>query len=156
MRVLLSLTEKCNLRCTYCYYNESQNERCADMSDEVREASLRYILDKTIEFKHDYLSITFFGGEPLLKFDAIQKSVSFLKNLVQSRFSELPKGFALVFATLTTVGTVVLLARPIGRRGIARILALMLVAIQVASLTALFRHTGMAALYGAIRGVSMP
>lgn len=104
MRVLLSLTEKCNLRCTYCYYNESQNERCADMSDEVREASLRYILDKTIEFKHEYLSITFFGGEPLLKFDAIQKSVSFLKNLVQSRFSELPKGFALVFA-INTNGT---------------------------------------------------
>ena len=56
--------------------------------------------------------------------------------------------FALVFAILATTGTLILLARPIGRKGVARILALMLVAVQVASLTALFRHTDMAALYG--------
>ena len=56
--------------------------------------------------------------------------------------------FALVFAILTTAGTSILLARPIGRKGIARILALLLAAIQVASLIALFRHTGMEALYG--------
>jgi hypothetical protein len=56
--------------------------------------------------------------------------------------------FALVFAILTTAGTVFLLARPIGKKGVARILALMLVAIQAASLAALFRHTDMAALYG--------
>ena len=55
--------------------------------------------------------------------------------------------FAVAFAILTTAGTVILLARPIGRKGVARILAVMLVAVQVASLTALFRHTGMAALY---------
>ena len=56
--------------------------------------------------------------------------------------------FALVFAILATAGTAILLARPIGRKGVARILALLLVAIQVASLTSLFLHTGMAALYG--------
>ena len=56
--------------------------------------------------------------------------------------------FALVFAILATAGTVILLARPLGRKGVARILALLLVAIQVVSLSALFLHTGMAALYG--------
>ncbi len=104
MRALLSLTEKCNLRCTYCYYNESQNERCADMSDEVREASLRYILKKTIEFKHDFIAITFFGGEPLLRFDVILKSVDFLKELVEKHRSELPENFELRFA-INTNGT---------------------------------------------------
>ncbi len=104
MRALLSLTEKCNLRCTYCYYNESQNERCADMSDEVREASLRYILKKTIEFKHDFIAITFFGGEPLLRFDVILKSVDFLKELVEKHRSELPEDFELKFG-INTNGT---------------------------------------------------
>ena len=104
MRALLSLTEKCNLRCTYCYYNESQNERCADMSDKVREASLRYILKKTIEFKHDFIAITFFGGEPLLRFDVILKSVDFLKELVEKYRSELPENFELRFA-INTNGT---------------------------------------------------
>ena len=104
MRALLSLTEKCNLRCTYCYYNESQNERCADMSDEVREASLRYILNKTIEFKQDFIAITFFGGEPLLRFDAIRKSVDYLKGLVEKRRAELPENFELKFC-INTNGT---------------------------------------------------
>ena len=104
MRALLSLTEKCNLRCTYCYYNESQNERCADMSDEVREASLRYILNKTIEFKQDFIAITFFGGEPLLRFDAIRKSVDYLKGLVEKRRTELPENFELKLG-INTNGT---------------------------------------------------
>ena len=74
------------------------------MSDEIREASLRYLLDKTIEFKHDFLSITFFGGEPLLRFDVIPKSVDFLKKLVESRRSELPEKFDLRFG-INTNGT---------------------------------------------------
>ena len=90
MRILLSLTEKCNLRCSYCYYKKSQEERCAEMSDEVREAALRFALDKTIEFKQNALALTFFGGEPLLCFYAIRKSVDFLKENVQRRRSELP------------------------------------------------------------------
>lgn len=101
MRILLSLTEKCNLRCRYCYYTESQSARCADMSDEVMEAGLRYALEKTIEFKQDVLAVTYFGGEPLLRFDAIRKGTEYLKNLVQSRRSELPCDFVLKFGVNT-------------------------------------------------------
>ena len=104
MRILLSLTEKCNLRCSYCYYKKSQEERCAEMSDEVREAALRFALDKTIEFKQNALALTFFGGEPLLCFDAIRKSVDFLKENVQRRRSELPEDFGVKLA-INTNGT---------------------------------------------------
>ena len=101
MRILLSLTEKCNLRCSYCYYKKSHEERCADMSDEMMEAALRFALEKTIEFKQDVLAITYFGGEPLLRFDMIRRGTAFLKDLVQSRRSELPEDFELKFAINT-------------------------------------------------------
>lgn len=101
MRILLSLTEKCNLRCTYCYYKKSHEDRCAEMSDEVMEAALRYVLEKTIEFKQDILAVTYFGGEPLLRFDMIRKGTAYLKDLVQSRRSELPEDFVLRFGVNT-------------------------------------------------------
>ena len=101
MRILLSLTENCNLRCGYCYYKKSHEERCAVMSDEVMEACLRYTLEKTIEFKQKLIAVTFFGGEPLLRFDAIRKGTAYLKDLVQRRRSELPDDFRLKFGVNT-------------------------------------------------------
>ena len=97
MNLLLSLTERCNLRCSYCYYKESQIDRITDMSDEVLEAALRVAFERTIELKHNFLNITFFGGEPLLRMDAIKKGVKLAKSMVKNRRSELSKDFQLNF-----------------------------------------------------------
>lgn len=97
MNLLLSLTERCNLRCSYCYYRESQIDRITDMSDEVLEAALRVAFERTIELKQNFLNITFFGGEPLLRMDAIKKGVKLAKSMVKNRRSELPKDFQLSF-----------------------------------------------------------
>ena len=56
--------------------------------------------------------------------------------------------FALVFSLLSMAGAFALLARPIGRKGMSFFLAMLLAVVQLASLIALFRHTGMEALYG--------
>lgn len=101
MNILLSLTERCNLRCRYCYYKVSQENRCADMSDEVMEAALRFTLNRTIELKQDSITVTFFGGEPLLRFDAMRRGVEYLKALVKERRSELPSDFAFRFGVNT-------------------------------------------------------
>ncbi len=55
--------------------------------------------------------------------------------------------FALLFAVLSLAGTFALLARPVGRKGMSLFLATLLAVIQLASLIALFRGTGLAALY---------
>ena len=68
-----------------------------DMSDEVLEAALRVAFERTIELKQNFLNITFFGGEPLLRMDAIKKGVKLAKSMVKNRRSELPKDFQLSF-----------------------------------------------------------
>lgn len=97
MNLLLSLTERCNLRCSYCYYKESQSDRVLEMSDEILEASIALAIDRTIELKQNLLNITFFGGEPLLRMPAIKKAVKLAKSMVKSRREELAKDFTLNF-----------------------------------------------------------
>ncbi|PWJ36858.1 radical SAM/SPASM domain-containing protein [Fibrobacter succinogenes] len=104
MNLELSITEQCNLRCDYCYYRDSHAARKAVMSDEVMEKAVSLALRKAAELNHNFLNITFFGGEPLLRMDIIRKTVAFARKLVKSRRSELPKKFKLLF-TVNTNGT---------------------------------------------------
>lgn len=101
MNVELSITEQCNLRCSYCYYRETHAKRCAVMSDEVMEATVRLAVKKSIEFQDSFLNITFFGGEPLLRMDFIKKSVKFAKELVKQNAGKLNKKFKLHFSVNT-------------------------------------------------------
>lgn len=101
MDLELSITEQCNLRCEYCYYREIHAGRCSVMSDEVAEASIRLALERSIELKHSFLSVTFFGGEPLLRMDFIKRMVKFTKSLVKSQKERLQKGFWIRFVVNT-------------------------------------------------------
>lgn len=64
------LTEKCNLACTYCYLKNIATAR--DMSEKTGIDVIDFLLLQVKE----YLSISFFGGEPLLKFDLMKKLIS--------------------------------------------------------------------------------
>ncbi len=55
--------------------------------------------------------------------------------------------FALLFSILSVTGTLILLLRRIGEKTMTRLLAALLVAVQVAAFLALFLHTGFSALY---------
>ena len=101
MNLLLSLTEQCNLRCSYCYYKLSQVDRELEMSDEILEASIALGLERTIKLKHVFFNITFFGGEPLLRMPSIRKGVRLAKSMVKARRGELPENFELRFAVNT-------------------------------------------------------
>lgn len=88
MNLVLSLTERCNLRCTYCYYKVSHEARSLVMSGEIMEAAIRLAFERTIALRQTFLNITFFGGEPLLCMDAIHRGVEFAKSLVAERFGD--------------------------------------------------------------------
>ncbi len=88
MNLVLSLTERCNLRCTYCYYKVSHGARCQVMSNDIMEAAIRLAFERTLKLGQRFLNITFFGGEPLLCMDAIHRGVDFAKNLAHKRFGE--------------------------------------------------------------------
>lgn len=88
MNLVLSLTERCNLRCTYCYYKVSHEARSLVMSNEIMEAAIRLAFERTLFLGQRFLNITFFGGEPLLCMDSIRRGVEFAKEIVRERFGD--------------------------------------------------------------------
>ena len=65
-------TTKCNARCYYCYENSIKKER---MSEETVESVIDFIMNSTTKQVH----IKWFGGEPTLEPDIIDRICSALK-----------------------------------------------------------------------------
>lgn len=64
----LILTDQCNLRCSYCFEKDKNPH---NMSDETAIAAVDFLMRESGPTKN--LTILFFGGEPLLRFDLMQK-----------------------------------------------------------------------------------
>jgi len=73
MKLTLFLNHRCNLRCSYCYTGEKFNRA---MSIDVAGRAIDFGLKETTT---GYLLIAFFGGEPMLEIDAIEKIVEMAK-----------------------------------------------------------------------------
>lgn len=71
--ITLFLTEKCNLKCIYCYEGIEEKQ---DLSFETAKKAIDTLITNTQSKK---ISITFFGGEPLLKFDLLKKITEYAK-----------------------------------------------------------------------------
>ena len=50
MNLVLCLTEQCNLRCSYCYYKDTQSARHNVMDDETLEQAIRVGLERSLFF----------------------------------------------------------------------------------------------------------
>jgi uncharacterized protein len=78
--VVLSLTEDCNLRCKYCGYHDNRF-----INDTPPKTINEHTLKSALDFIHSNSSdaydtlITFYGGEPLLKFDLIKMAIEYLE-----------------------------------------------------------------------------
>lgn len=67
--ILLGLTNRCNLSCDYCFVNQN----ATDMTYDIAEQSVEWALNNQKQKPEYKVSINFFGGEPLLKFEEIIK-----------------------------------------------------------------------------------
>lgn len=80
-RLVLQLTQQCNLRCSYCIYSGNYQGTRMHSNNEMSVETLI----KSLEFlatncsKSNHLHIGFYGGEPLLRFDLIQKTFSYME-----------------------------------------------------------------------------
>lgn len=76
-QLVLEVTEKCNFKCKYCIYNEEfdgdRNFGNRDMSFETAKLSVDYI----IQHSKKKVAVTFYGGEPLIKFDLIKATIDY-------------------------------------------------------------------------------
>lgn len=70
MYASLFLTLGCNLRCTYCFAGTKVN---MSMTPEIALKAVDYLYNAS----DDHLNITFFGGEPMLRYNLIKRIVSY-------------------------------------------------------------------------------
>ncbi len=93
----LILTNKCNLKCVYCYADGgSYHQRLDEMDFDT--------VQKTIQFfysKYRYIhQISFFGGEPLIKVDLIEQSCAYINSYCEKNKIPLPIYSMVTNATL--------------------------------------------------------
>jgi uncharacterized protein len=86
-QLILEVTERCNLRCKYCIYNEGvkdvRNHSNNDMTEEIAFKAVDYLYDNSDEVEEP--TISFYGGEPLLEFDLIKQVVEYSKDKFKNR-----------------------------------------------------------------------
>ena len=78
-QLVMSITEHCNMRCEYCGYHE-RNVNIAEkkeMSSNIAKKAIRMFLERSIALSE--VVISFYGGEPLLRFDLIDECVEYAK-----------------------------------------------------------------------------
>lgn len=75
-KLMLLVTEACNLGCKYCYEVANAYHDTARM---MRPEHMRSVLDRFFEesLGRSKLDVTFFGGEPLLNFRGIKQGVDY-------------------------------------------------------------------------------
>lgn len=73
----LILTKECNLRCSYCYEKHSERDD-EEMDFDIVKRSIIECMENSLDF--DGVEIEFFGGEPMLCFPLIQKTVEWFQS----------------------------------------------------------------------------
>lgn len=86
-QVTLELTEKCNLRCGYCIYNEAC-EKNRDFGEHDMQKSIAF---KAIDYAKQHsdrtpiLHIGYYGGEPLINYSVMIESMKYALETITDR-----------------------------------------------------------------------
>jgi uncharacterized protein len=99
--LVMELTSFCNMSCTYCIDGEAYNQKnClgpANMSEDLALRGVDYLVEHSTDQTHP-LAISFYGGEPLLRFPILKKVVEYAKKKANEKNKD-------VVFSLTTNGT---------------------------------------------------
>ena len=90
METVIYLTDECNMKCKYCYFENKQTNM---LSEEILYKILNQIFEMNEE---DFIDIAFLGGEPLINKDIFIKAIRWLKDKNDSRIN----------ISITTNGTI--------------------------------------------------
>jgi len=81
-KLTLQVTQDCNLRCDYCVYSETGAYKTRaharkSMDFETAKKAVDYVLKSSID--QDDVNFAFYGGEPLLEIDLVEKIIVYIK-----------------------------------------------------------------------------
>ena len=76
-KLMVLPTYRCNLSCWYCF----QDHRHVDMSDETVEKIKKHIYSYLTQNDIKRFHLSWFGGEPLLKYDIVCELTEYAKNI---------------------------------------------------------------------------
>lgn len=93
--VVFEVTDACNLRCNYCIngclYNMHAQTKNLRMSFETVKATLNYLCplwsSELNRSANQEITVGFYGGEPLMNFSVIKKTVEYCNSLEQGKIS---------------------------------------------------------------------
>jgi len=93
-QITLQLTQQCNFRCKYCIYSEDKNLKQRSHSSkrmtwELAKKAIDFFWEHSVDSPK--VNIGFYGGEPLLEFELLQKVIEY----TELRF----KGKSVTFTT---------------------------------------------------------
>lgn len=78
----MGVTERCNLRCSYCCYSGSHSEHRSHSSRRLSVNQIQLIIDFIINYSTSKeISIDFYGGESLLELEWIKRFVKTAKEI---------------------------------------------------------------------------
>ncbi|SFR64707.1 Cys-rich peptide radical SAM maturase CcpM [Anaeromicropila populeti] len=84
--LILQVTQSCNLRCEYCSFSGNYENRVHSnkfMTWETAKKAIDYLYEHSSEM--DEVTVSFYGGEPLLCLDFIKKCVLYIKETYADR-----------------------------------------------------------------------
>lgn len=98
--ITINPTLDCNLRCWYCYEKHDESAR---MDNQTLDAIYELIKDKVCKQRVKYLTVSFFGGEPLLSYkDVVYPILKFSADLCHKYNVAIYSGFTTNGVLLTS------------------------------------------------------
>ena len=86
--IYLFLSQKCNLKCAYCYGDEGEYGRRGTMKEEVLNGSFERFFNDGL----DKYFITFFGGEPLMNLPMMEKAAKLAEEYRRNGCADISMG----------------------------------------------------------------
>lgn len=78
INVILPISAECNLQCPYCFAQTGSGFQFENYTELEIKNTIDFILNN-LKDKKQKVTIVFFGGEPLIKFDLIKFTIDYIK-----------------------------------------------------------------------------
>ncbi len=100
-QLILEVTGKCNLRCKYCIYNDTYVHNREFNKEDMTFETAKKAVDYFFAHGKDKISITFYGGEPLIRYELLKKVIDYSIKINESYKKEISFGFTTNMTLMT-------------------------------------------------------